>query len=112
MMKRHLRPVSPSLKEDECPRIASIFRPVYIILHASFCSLQATICHYNNHKLYQTDQFITAKIPGNALKQGNRTHSVLHQGGSQLQNTGCGSVSSNWSEDMRLGWRALRFESL
>jgi len=32
-----------------------------------------------------TEQFITAKIFGNALKQGSRTHSVLRQRSSQLQ---------------------------
>jgi len=33
----------------------------------------------------KTEQLITAKIFGNALKQGNRPHSVLRQGSSQLQ---------------------------
>jgi len=32
-----------------------------------------------------TEKFITAKISGNALKQGSRTHSVLRQRSSQLQ---------------------------
>jgi len=31
------------------------------------------------------NQFITAKISGNALKKGNRTYSVLHQSSSHLQ---------------------------
>ena len=59
-----------------------------------------TMCHCNEHKLTalqvtrqeqntalnaKTEQFITAKISGNALKHGSRTHSVLHQRGSQLQ---------------------------
>jgi len=47
------------------------------------------MCHCNKRILYQrspeTEQFITAKISGNALKQGSRTHSVLRQGSSQLQ---------------------------
>jgi len=34
----------------------------------------------------KTEQFITAKISGNALKQGSRTDSVLRQSSSQLQN--------------------------
>jgi len=33
----------------------------------------------------KTEQFITAKISGNALKQGSRTLSVLRQSSSQLQ---------------------------
>jgi len=33
----------------------------------------------------KTEQFITAKISGNALKQGSRTDSALHQRSSQLQ---------------------------
>jgi len=32
-----------------------------------------------------TEQFITANISDNLLKQGSRTHSVLRQRGSQLQ---------------------------
>jgi len=32
-----------------------------------------------------TEQFITAKISGNALKQGSTPHSVLRQRSSQLQ---------------------------
>jgi len=34
----------------------------------------------------KTEQFIIAKISGNALKQGNKTNSVLHQRSLQLQN--------------------------
>jgi len=33
----------------------------------------------------KTEQFITEKVSGNALKQGNRTHSELRERGSQLQ---------------------------
>jgi len=56
------------------------------------------VCHCNEHKLYQrfksggtpahnaeTEQFITAKISGNSLKQGSKTHFVLRQRSSQLQ---------------------------
>jgi len=47
------------------------------------------MCHCNKRKLYQrspeTEQFITAKISGKALKQESRTHSVLRQRSSQLQ---------------------------
>ena len=59
------------------------------ILLACYC----TMCHCNECNLSalqvrrpeqntalkaETEQFITAKISGNALKQGSRTHSVLH----------------------------------
>ena len=59
-----------------------------------------TICHCNEHKFTaiefmrpeqntalkaKTEQFITAKISGNALKQESRTHSVLRQRSSQQQ---------------------------
>jgi len=33
----------------------------------------------------ETEQFITAKISGHSLKQGSRTHLVLRQRSSQLQ---------------------------
>ena len=40
------------------------------------------MCQCNEHKLYQrsteTEQFVTAKISVNALKQGSKTHSVLN----------------------------------
>jgi len=39
--------------------------------------------HYQRYP--RTEQFITAKISGNALKQQRRTHSVLRQPSSQLQ---------------------------
>jgi len=57
------------------------------------------MCHFNTHKLIsaqvrrseqntalnaKTEQFITAKISGNALKQWSKTHSVLRQSSSQL----------------------------
>jgi len=39
----------------------------------------------NYQRSLKKEQFITAKISGNTLKQGSRTHSVLRQRGSQLQ---------------------------
>jgi len=39
----------------------------------------------NYQRSPETEQFTTAKISGNTLKQGNRTHSVLRQRCSQLQ---------------------------
>jgi len=47
------------------------------------------MCNCNEHKYYQqfpkTGQFITAKISGDALKQGSRTLSMLRKRSSQLQ---------------------------
>jgi len=58
------------------------------------------LCHGNEHKLSalqvrrpeqntafnaKTERFMTAKISGNALKPGSRTHSVSRQRSSQLQ---------------------------
>jgi len=42
-----------------------------------------------------TQQVITAKISGCALKQGSKTRSSLHQSNLQLQKSGCAKVSSN-----------------
>jgi len=68
-----------------------------------------TICHCNEHKRSKlghrskktalnakTEQFTTANISGNALKQGSRTHSSLRQISSQLLKTsGCTSVANS-----------------
>ena len=70
MMKRHLRPVAPLLKgqRDECLRHASIFRRPCAFTR---CRLQfATVMNINYQRYPQTEPFITAKISGNALKQG------------------------------------------
>jgi len=70
-----------------------------------------TMCHCNEHKLpalqfrrpeentalnTKTGQFIIAKIPGNALKQETKTHSVLRQCSSQLKKYNC--ALKPWSE--------------
>jgi len=39
----------------------------------------------NYQRSPKTEQFMTAKISGNALKQGSRAHAVLRQRSSQLQ---------------------------
>jgi len=41
--------------------------------------------NYYYQRSPETEQFITAKISSNALKQGSRTHSMLRQRSSQLQ---------------------------
>jgi len=55
--------------------------PVHIILHAQF----VTVTNINYQRYPKTEQLITTKISGNALKQGIRTHSMLRQGSSQLK---------------------------
>jgi len=62
--------------------------PVHIIPHAlsTRCGLQCvTVININFQRFPETEQFITAKISGNPLKQGSRTHTVLRQRSSQLQ---------------------------
>ena len=62
--------------------------PVHYSTHTLFicCRLQCVIViNVNYQRSPETEQFITAKISGNALKQGSRTHSVLRQCSSQVQ---------------------------
>jgi len=47
--------------------------------------LQFRIPEQNTALNAKTEQFITAKISDNALKQGSRTHSIPRQSSSQLQ---------------------------
>jgi len=85
--------VAPLLKgqRDKCPGHASIFRRPYAYystrtLISDCCRLQfVTVMNINYMRYPKTEHFITAKISGNALKQGSRTHSVLRQRSSQLQ---------------------------
>jgi len=78
-------PLPPFLKKHgKCPRHASILRRpcAYYSARTLYSLLKAAKCHCKEHKLYyqrypDTEQFTTAKICGNALKQGSRTHSVL-----------------------------------
>jgi len=92
-MKRHLCPRRPSFEraEREMPRHYSIlWRPcAYYCTRTLFtccCRLQcATAMNVNYQRSPKTEQFMTAKISGNALKQRSRTHSVLRQRSSQLQ---------------------------
>jgi len=70
---------------------------VHIILHALFsrcCSVQCvTAMNISCQWSPKTDKFMTAKISGIALKQGSRTHSVLHQRSSQLQKCKAGRIA-------------------
>jgi len=65
---------------------------MHIILHALCLIVQCVTEALQLKRLEQnialnakTEQFITAKISSNALKQGSRTHSVLCLRSSQLQ---------------------------
>ena len=106
-------PVAPLLKgqRDECPGHASIFRLpcAYYSTRTLFtrcCSLQFVIVmKINYQRSPKTEQFMTSKIPGNALKQGNRTHSMLRPRGSQLQKYKAAWVSRRIAVDQKVcGW--------
>jgi len=59
----------------------------------------------NYQRSPETEQFITAKISGNALKQGSRTHAVLCQRSSQLQKHKAGRMSRRTAVDRNVcGW--------
>jgi len=66
------------------------------------------MCHCGNinyQRSLKTEQFITAKISSNALKQGYRTHSVLRQRGSQLQKYEAARMSRRIAVDQKVcGW--------
>jgi len=83
--------------------------PVPMILHAHFtrcCRLQfVTVININYQRYPKTEQSITTKISGNALKQGSRTHSVLRQGSSQLQKYKAARMSRRIAVDQKVcGW--------
>jgi len=53
----------------------------------------------------KTEQFMTAKISGNALKQESRTHPVLRQHSSQLQKCKAARMSRRIAIDQKVcGW--------
>ena len=77
------------------------------------------MCHCNDHKLIistlqigrqkqdtalnaKTEQFITAKISANALKQGSGTHSMLRQRSSQLQKYRAARMSRRIAVDQKV----------
>jgi len=90
MMKRHLRPVSPlGRSEKEMPPSchhspASCAYYSTRTLFTRCCRLQCiTVMNIHYQRSPKTEQFITAKISGNALKQVSRTDSLLRQRSSQ-----------------------------
>jgi len=68
-------------------------------------------CNENYQRSPEIEQFMTAKISGNALKQGSRTQSAQF---TTAKIQGCANVSSysNRSEGMPLGWQTPRVDSL
>jgi len=59
----------------------------------------------NYQRSPKTEQFMTAKISGNALKQGSRTHAVLPQRSSQLQKYKAVRMSRHIAIDQKVcGW--------
>jgi len=96
---------------------------MHIFLHP----LHYFMCHCTEYKLLAlqmriseenklnatTQQFITAKISGCALKQRSKTHSSLHQSNLQLQNEAALILSNTSSWALKVcrwtGWRTHRF---
>jgi len=56
----------------------------------------------NYQRSPKTEQFISAKISGNALKQGSGTHSVLRQHSSQLQKYKSARMSGRIAVDQKV----------
>jgi len=64
-----------------------------------------TAMNINDQRSPKTEQFMTAKISGNALKQGSRTHSVLRQRSSQLQTYKAARMCRRIAIDQKVcGW--------
>jgi len=69
------------------------------------CWLPSATAMTNYQRSPKTEQFITAKISGNALKQGSRTQSVLRQRRSQLQKYKAARMSRRIAVDQKVcGW--------
>ena len=102
-------PVAPLLKGQrrKCSRHASILqRPcAYYSTRTLFsrCRLQClTVMNINYQRSPETEQFITAKISGNALKQGSTRHSVLRQRSPQLQKYKAAPMSRRIVDDQNV----------
>ena len=84
-MNVHLRPRLKG-QRGKCPRFASFSGvPVHIVLHVlsflvvvGYCVTVMNIL-VNYQRSLETEQFKSAKISCNALKQGSSTHSMLRQ---------------------------------
>jgi len=71
------------------------------------CRLYCVIAiNINYQRSPKTEQFMTARISGNASKQGSRIHCATSTQFTTAKIQGCAIVSShsNRSEGMRLGW--------
>ena len=82
---------------------------VHIILHAlstRCCSMQCvSAMNINYQRSHKTEQFMTAKISGNALKQRSRIHLVLCQRSSQLKNYNAARMFRRIAVDQKVcGW--------
>jgi len=112
-MIKHLRSRCPPFEraKGQCSRHVSILWPpcVYYSARNNFtrcCWLQCVnVMNINYQWSLNTEQFITANISDNALKQGRRTHSVLRQRSSQLQKYKAARMSSRIAIDQNVcGW--------
>jgi len=59
-------------------------------------------CNENYQRSPEIEQFMTAKISGNALKQGSRTQSGLRQRSSQLQKYKAARMSRRIAIDQKV----------
>jgi len=106
-------PVAPLLKGQrrKCHRHTSIlWRPcAYYSTRTLFtrcCRRQCvTVMNINYQRSPKTEQFMTAKVSGNASKHGSRTHSVLRQRSSQLKKYKAARMSLRIAIDQKVcGW--------
>jgi len=73
------------------------------------------MCDCNNincQRSPKTQQFMTAKISRNALKQGSRIHAVLRQPDSQLQKYKTARMSCGIAVDQKVCGRDVRHPGL
>jgi len=108
-MKRHLRPpCTPFERPEEAMAPPCLHSPVSLCIlfytHSlTRCRLQCvTIININYQRSPETEQSITEKISGNALKQGSRTRSVLRQRSSQLQKYNAAPMSRRIADDQNV----------
>jgi len=66
----------------------------------------------NYQRSPKTEQYITAKISGNALKQGSSSATAAQFTTAKIQGCANALLNGSRSEGMRLGWQTPRVDSL
>ena len=88
---------------------------IFFYTHSLCSLLWAAMCDCNNincQRSPKTQQFMTAKISRNALKQGSRIHAVLRQPDSQLQKYKTARMSCGIAVDQKVCGRDVRHPGL